>query len=73
MNLSPLLRLRQTDWRSAHRCAGYVREEITLATTTLDSAVVDSHTPSPFEICSICHEVVGLHEAFRCICGSLTK
>jgi hypothetical protein len=69
MNLSHIHRLTQTDSESPHRCVGYVREEITLATTTSDSAVVAHDTPSPLEICSICHEVVGLREVFRCICG----
>ncbi|KAF7328972.1 hypothetical protein MVEN_02527200 [Mycena venus] len=68
-DLSPLHRLIRTDGRSAHRCAGYMREEITLATTTVNSAVVAYDAPSPTEICSICHEVVGLHEMFWCICG----
>ncbi|KAJ7889724.1 hypothetical protein B0H13DRAFT_1720100 [Mycena leptocephala] len=69
MNLSLIHRLTQSDGQNPHRCPGYIREEITLATTTLDSAVVAHDTPSPLEICSICHEVVGLHEAFRCICS----
>ncbi|KAJ6560160.1 hypothetical protein B0H19DRAFT_109688 [Mycena capillaripes] len=69
MDLSALRRLSRTDGRSTHRCAGYVREEITLATTTLDSVVVAHDTPSPLEICPICHEVVSLHEAIDCICG----
>ncbi|KAJ7860594.1 hypothetical protein B0H14DRAFT_3863713 [Mycena olivaceomarginata] len=59
MNL-PLLRLTQSDRQNPHRCPGYVREEITLATTTLASAVVSHDTPSALEICSVCHEVVGL-------------
>ncbi|KAJ6597759.1 hypothetical protein DFH09DRAFT_1304526 [Mycena vulgaris] len=33
-----------------------------------DSAVVFHDAPSPLEVCSICHEVVGVHEVFRCIC-----
>ncbi|KAJ6560107.1 hypothetical protein B0H19DRAFT_109191 [Mycena capillaripes] len=71
MNLSPLHRLTKLDRESpyVHRCAGYVREEITLATTTLDSAVVAHDAPSPLEICLICHEVVAFYEAFDCICG----
>jgi hypothetical protein len=69
MNLSSLRRMSWTDRRSAHRCAGYVREEITLATTTLDSAVVAHDSPGLSELCPICHEVVGLHEMFRCTCG----
>ncbi|KAJ6553298.1 hypothetical protein B0H19DRAFT_1263694 [Mycena capillaripes] len=58
-----------TNGQSPHRCAGYVREEITLTTTTLESAVVSHDAPSPLEICSICREVVGFAEAFRCVCG----
>ncbi|KAJ7333440.1 hypothetical protein DFH08DRAFT_881215 [Mycena albidolilacea] len=58
MNISSLRRVTWTDGQSAHRCAGYVREEITLATTTLDSAVVAHDTPSPSELCPICREVV---------------
>jgi hypothetical protein len=69
-NISPLHRLTKTDELSPHRCAGYLREEIMLATTTLDSAVVSHDTPSSLETCSICHEVVALHEAFDCICGA---
>jgi hypothetical protein len=66
---SSVNRLTWTDARSAHRCAGYVREEITLAATTADSAVVSHDAPSPLEICSVCHEVVGILEQFRCVCG----
>ncbi|KAJ6560025.1 hypothetical protein B0H19DRAFT_1375925 [Mycena capillaripes] len=69
VNPSPLHRLTRTDGRRPHRCAGYVREEITLATTTLDSAVVAHDAPSPLEICSVCREVVGFDEGFECICG----
>ncbi|KAJ7100344.1 hypothetical protein C8R44DRAFT_351361 [Mycena epipterygia] len=69
IKLASLHRLTWTDGRSVHRCPGYVREEITLATTTVDSAVVAHDAPSPGEICSICHEVVGLDEVFGCVCG----
>ncbi|KAF7348565.1 hypothetical protein MVEN_01374100 [Mycena venus] len=69
MDLARLHRLTRTDEQSPHRCPGYVREEITLAPTTLNSAVVAHDTPSPLEICLICHEVVGLREVFQCICG----
>ncbi|KAF8146010.1 hypothetical protein K438DRAFT_531195 [Mycena galopus ATCC 62051] len=62
-------KLAWTDGRSAHRCPGYVREEITLTITTNDSAIISHDAPSPLEICSVCHEVVGVHEQFRCICG----
>ncbi|KAJ7623966.1 hypothetical protein DFH06DRAFT_1305328 [Mycena polygramma] len=37
--LSPLRMLAATDVRNPHRCAGYLREEITLATTPIDSVV----------------------------------
>jgi hypothetical protein len=73
MNLSSLRRMTWTDGRSPHRCAGYVREEITLATTTLDSAVVAHDAPSPSELCPICHEVVGPQEKFWCACGSTSS
>ncbi|KAF7352201.1 hypothetical protein MVEN_01183400 [Mycena venus] len=69
LGISRLHRLTQMNGRNAHRCPGYVREEITLATTTLDSAVVAHDTPSPFEICSVCREMVGPHETFWCLCG----
>ncbi|KAJ7278965.1 hypothetical protein C8J57DRAFT_151269 [Mycena rebaudengoi] len=69
LDMKPVNKLALIDGRSAHRCAGYVREEITLAPTTHDSAVVSHDAPSPLEICSVCNEVVGLHELFRCICG----
>ncbi|KAJ7784152.1 hypothetical protein B0H16DRAFT_290647 [Mycena metata] len=67
--LARLQRLTQTDERRAHRCRGYTREEITLAPTIVDSAIVSHDTPRPLEICSICHEIVGLDERFQCICG----
>ncbi|KAJ7905691.1 hypothetical protein B0H14DRAFT_21623 [Mycena olivaceomarginata] len=69
LKLSFVRKLARTDGQSAHRCAGYVREEITLATTTSDSAVVFHDAPSPREICSICHEVVDVSEVFQCVCG----
>ncbi|KAF8186214.1 hypothetical protein K438DRAFT_1040358 [Mycena galopus ATCC 62051] len=69
LKLSPVLRLNSTNAKSPHRCPGYIREEITLAATIFDSAVVSHDTPSPLEICSVCHEVVGTHDAFKCVCG----
>ncbi|KAJ7862697.1 hypothetical protein B0H13DRAFT_2354546 [Mycena leptocephala] len=66
LELSLLNRLVSTMNTSPHRCAGYVREEITLATTTFDSAVVSHDAPSPQEICSMCKEVVGFNEVFQC-------
>ncbi|KAJ7157099.1 hypothetical protein C8R46DRAFT_419397 [Mycena filopes] len=67
--LERLHRLTRTDGQNPHRCAGYVREEITLAPTVVNSALVAHDTPSPLEVCSICHEVVGFQEKFRCICA----
>ncbi|KAJ7157125.1 hypothetical protein C8R46DRAFT_1113524 [Mycena filopes] len=68
--LERLHRLTRTDGQNPHRCAGYVREEITLAPTVVNSALVAHDTPSPLEICSVCHEVVGSQEKFRCICAA---
>ncbi|KAJ7157106.1 hypothetical protein C8R46DRAFT_419476 [Mycena filopes] len=68
--LGRLHRLTQTDGKNPHRCAGYVREEITLAPTVVESALVAHDTPTPLEICSVCHEVVGFQEKFRCICAA---
>ncbi|KAJ7216423.1 hypothetical protein GGX14DRAFT_561985 [Mycena pura] len=75
MNFSPLQKLTQLHRKSphVHRCAGYVREEITLTTTTLDSVIVAHDTPSPLEICPICHEIVSFYEAFDCVCGGSDK
>jgi hypothetical protein len=72
MELSFVNKLTWTDGQSAHRCAGYVRQEITLATTTRDSAVISHDAPSPLEICSVCHDVVSFQERFQCICGDLS-
>ncbi|KAJ6552800.1 hypothetical protein B0H19DRAFT_1377604 [Mycena capillaripes] len=60
LKLSPSInKVSFANGQSPHRCAGYVREEITLATTTVESAVVSHDAPSPFETCFICGEVVG--------------
>ncbi|KAF8207716.1 hypothetical protein K438DRAFT_343027 [Mycena galopus ATCC 62051] len=69
LRLARLPRLARSDSENPHRCVGYAREEITLTTTTLHSAVVAHDTPSPLEICSVCHEVVGHDDAFQCVCG----
>ncbi|KAJ6474101.1 hypothetical protein DFH09DRAFT_1215920 [Mycena vulgaris] len=69
MKLYSVNKFMWSDGRSAHRCAGYIREEVTLATTTRDSAVVSRDAPSPLEICAVCHQVVGVHEVFQCVCG----
>ncbi|KAJ7613963.1 hypothetical protein FB45DRAFT_1008768 [Roridomyces roridus] len=62
-------RLVRSDGRSIHRCPGYIREEVTLATRTADSAVVSHDAPTVQEVCSVCHEVVTSGEVFRCVCG----
>ncbi|KAJ7649763.1 hypothetical protein FB45DRAFT_1049943 [Roridomyces roridus] len=62
-------RLARSDSRSIHRCPGYLREEVTLATRTADSAVVSHDTPTIQEVCSVCHEVVNSGEVFLCVCG----
>jgi hypothetical protein len=67
--LTPMKRRVSTGVPSPHRCAGYVREEITLAMTKLESAIVSHDAPSLLEICSVCGEVVASHEVFNCICG----
>ncbi|KAF7337592.1 hypothetical protein MSAN_02232500 [Mycena sanguinolenta] len=68
MKRSSINKISWTDVRSTHRCPGYVREEITLAATAVDSAVITHDAPSQREVCSICHQLVG-DEDFRCICG----
>ncbi|KAK6977213.1 hypothetical protein R3P38DRAFT_2810607 [Favolaschia claudopus] len=68
-----LQRTALADEYSAHRCAGYVREEITLASSLADSAVVTHDTPSPTEICPICRQPVSFDEKFRCICGDFSS
>ncbi|KAJ7269054.1 hypothetical protein C8J57DRAFT_1509267 [Mycena rebaudengoi] len=70
LSLASLLhRMAYTDVKNPHRCPGYTREEITLTTNTVDSVVAEHDTPSPREICPICHDVVGLNELFSCPCG----
>ncbi|KAJ6520233.1 hypothetical protein C8R45DRAFT_954386 [Mycena sanguinolenta] len=68
MKLPSVNKISWTDIRSPHRCPGYVREEITLAATAVDSAVISHDVPSQGEVCSVCHQLVGLDEDFRCIC-----
>ncbi|KAK7013771.1 hypothetical protein R3P38DRAFT_2545599, partial [Favolaschia claudopus] len=69
------LTLQRLAWANSshvHRCAGYIREEVTLASSLAESAVVTHNTPSPMEICPICHQPVSIDEKFRCRCGKLT-
>ncbi|KAJ7767120.1 hypothetical protein B0H16DRAFT_351141 [Mycena metata] len=67
--LAPVNRLTWADTKSPHRCPGYVREEITVATSKAASAIVSRDAPGPLEICPICGEVVSRHEKFSCVCG----
>ncbi|KAJ7744111.1 hypothetical protein B0H16DRAFT_1560234 [Mycena metata] len=67
--LAPVNRLTWADTQSPHRCPGYAREEITVATSKAASAIVSRDAPSPLEVCPICREVVNGHERFFCVCG----
>ena len=55
--------------KTAHRCPGYDRIEITLAPDIARSAIVSHLTPIPHEICPVCKEMVKDVEIFACICG----
>ena len=55
--------------KTAHRCPGYNRIEITLTTDLDRSAIVSHLTPTPHEICPVCKEIVKDAEIFACICG----
>ena len=55
--------------KTAHRCPGYNRIEITLTTDIARSAIVSHRTPTPHEICPVCKEIVQDAEIFACICG----
>lgn len=55
--------------RTAHRCPGYNRTEITLTADINRSAIVSHSTPLPHEICQICKQIVKDAEIFNCICG----
>jgi len=54
--------------KTAHRCPGYNRIEITLTTDLDRSAIVSHLTPTPHEICPVCKEIVKDAEIFACIC-----
>ncbi|KAJ7054445.1 hypothetical protein C8F01DRAFT_1163398, partial [Mycena amicta] len=71
MRLAPSLnrvQVRNDSRTSFHRCAGYLREEIVLATMSKDSAILSYDTASPLEICKVCHQIVDKKEKFHCIC-----
>jgi len=55
--------------KTAHRCPGYNRIEITLTADIARSAIVSHLTPTPHEICPVCNEIVKDAEIFACICG----
>jgi hypothetical protein len=55
--------------KTAHRCPGYNRIEITLTSEIARSAIVSHLTPIPHEICPVCKEIVKDAEIFACICG----
>jgi hypothetical protein len=44
--------------RNLHRCPGYLREEITLASDVSKSAIISHAFPSQSEVCSICGQLV---------------
>ena len=55
--------------RTAHRCPGYNRIEITLTANITRSAIVSHSSPIPHEICPVCKRVVKDTDVFNCICG----
>jgi hypothetical protein len=55
--------------KTAHRCPGYNRIEITLTPDIARSAIVSHLTPAPHEICTVCKELVNDAEIVACICG----
>ena len=55
--------------KTAHRCPGYNRIEITLTPDISRSAIVSNFTPIPHEICPVCKEIVKDADIFACICG----
>ena len=55
--------------RTAHRCPGYNRIEITLTANITHSAIISHSSPIPHEICPVCKQVVKDTDVFNCICG----
>ncbi|KAJ7581299.1 hypothetical protein C8J56DRAFT_959672 [Mycena floridula] len=51
-----------------HRCPGYRRDEVTLGTSVLRTAIIQHMTPSPREICPVCKQLVE-DGMFYCSCG----
>ena len=56
--------------RTAHRCPGYNRTEITLTANITCSTIVSHSSPIPHETCPVCKQVVKDTDVFNCICGS---
>jgi hypothetical protein len=59
--------------KTAHRCPGYNRIEITLTSDIARSAVVSHLTPISLEICPVCKEIVKDAVIFAYICGRDVK
>ena len=65
---SPLRRIRASNgaysrlWTS-HQCPGYLREEITLTSDVLKSAIISHEYPNQSELCSVCGQLVQYQEA----------
>ncbi|KAF8954179.1 hypothetical protein BDZ97DRAFT_514398 [Flammula alnicola] len=55
--------------RTAHRCPGYNRIEITLTADITRSAIISHPSPIPDEICLVCDGIVKDTDIFNCICG----
>ncbi|KAJ7590515.1 hypothetical protein C8J56DRAFT_535969 [Mycena floridula] len=51
-----------------HRCPGYRRQEMALATSVSRTAIISHFTPSIQEICQVCNQEVE-EGTFRCPCG----
>ncbi|KAK7023248.1 hypothetical protein R3P38DRAFT_2532459 [Favolaschia claudopus] len=62
----------RNDALTAQCCAGYIREEITLASSVADSAIITHNAPGPLQVCPICGQTVGFPKKFGCICGDLS-
>ncbi|KAK6977244.1 hypothetical protein R3P38DRAFT_3476629 [Favolaschia claudopus] len=58
MSFPTLRKIALANTFNTHRCAGYIREEVTLASSLADSAVVTHDSPSPLEVCPICGQPV---------------
>lgn len=67
----PLQRLRGRDTPGLyHKCSGYIREEITLTSSILGSAIIMHEIPTLREICLVCGLMVSEGDIFSCDCGA---